>query len=1171
MVQELDNQLPQFDIKFVSKEDDIVAYLHYAPINKDQALTCSFIIEFDFEVTNLTSLKWLIENDVYEQDQSQAAHLSEKIEFLAKSLRNSVFGKDSTALQIGKLLQHDLPNTVVTVGLEQTLDWLPVELLSVTEKLTCLSTHSLAFSRYIVSDDHENDLAEEPKNSQLNKGNNEKTRLLIVISRPRGEEDIPFRSVAKNLAEILQQNTGSFDVQLLRPPTFNNFVDVINNANNENRPFDIVHFDGHGLVQESPFTKKKEGVLCFEGEQIQQQKLVSGKTLGKVLTNANVAMMTINACRSGYSGLQLNKSDAGENNQNIVFGSLASSLLVAGMTSVLAMGYNVRIDTARLIISNLYGLMANGFPASQAINEIRKNIRLDSKQDLSYQWMIPIVYERNAKAGILQQPAQETPLLPSETTTPSLHSNVVQIGEFEKLNRNRSFFLGYDEIFYKLERHYTFDNSVQLNGLAGSGKSALALEYANWLASTGGWQAGDSNKFKAIVIQLSQYTGLNALFDELCSALHLDLKDQDVDLSKLFLTAHFKNSFWVFDGFDEVFGERESDNAVWSSDAKEQLKHFITALNALGAKSLIVRRDNIGDDLQDTPYVRIQGLSAETRTELALNLKLDKSFANDFEFESTLDWTIGLPGLIHSLTLIAGSIDQIDADALRRGNLDSALLLTLCRANQINPNIHETKETFYITWILTHFRVQISENNLKIFSGLSKELLNINVCSKLSDLMAKHDAELKQGFFGSSSEQSFIDIHPLASFAFFSLFNGYCYQLALEHDPGNDRAFVQVHSRFKHPVINTFLVSSAFAAIPNKKLLFNSEANRENYIWTLNASIEFAHAEAAARIAKELKELLLFEDKKHHWKYYLSKLIEFAGLLKQSPDYEKQYSSFFIRFYELLGKEEACHSNLQLQTEMQNIELNIRLENFTTYDKENATGNKLEANQIFSALVKAGELEKAQNDPACTDKFEQAYTVANNHGDISRAANARLRLAKAYLHVDAIYDYEKYEKYAREAIELLTPINQFDQDLYCQAKNSLGHAIMEKLKHTSKDDALLQEAKACFLYAKSHCKESELTPSILCGLGNVENLTGNPLKACSHYVKSANGYLDTLRWHEAAQMFANAAQVIRSENLEQALEYLDMGLYALMKISPPPQSTIKWFNDFRNSIVPPDQ
>jgi len=73
-------------------------------------------------------------------------------------------------------------------------------------------------------------------------------RVLMVISRPSGAADVGFRMVARQLLHRLTAVRGSVDLVVLRPPTLDALVTALAEADADGRPFQIVHFDGHGVL-----------------------------------------------------------------------------------------------------------------------------------------------------------------------------------------------------------------------------------------------------------------------------------------------------------------------------------------------------------------------------------------------------------------------------------------------------------------------------------------------------------------------------------------------------------------------------------------------------------------------------------------------------------------------------------------------------------------------------------------------------------------------------------------------------------------------------------------------------------------------------------------------------------------------------------------------------------
>jgi hypothetical protein len=75
-----------------------------------------------------------------------------------------------------------------------------------------------------------------------------KIRILLVICRLEGDR-VPFRSVARHLIRGLSDAAREpFQLEVLRPPTFEHLARRLRAAKAQGEPFHVVHFDGHGLA-----------------------------------------------------------------------------------------------------------------------------------------------------------------------------------------------------------------------------------------------------------------------------------------------------------------------------------------------------------------------------------------------------------------------------------------------------------------------------------------------------------------------------------------------------------------------------------------------------------------------------------------------------------------------------------------------------------------------------------------------------------------------------------------------------------------------------------------------------------------------------------------------------------------------------------------------------------
>jgi len=100
-------------------------------------------------------------------------------------------------------------------------------------------------------------------------------RVLMVISRPSGTEDVGYQMVARPLLQRLEAVRGEVDLTVLRPPTFEALRQAVTGAAAAGEPFHVVHFDGHGAmpsrsgggmagVRPGMMSAAGEGVLAFE-------------------------------------------------------------------------------------------------------------------------------------------------------------------------------------------------------------------------------------------------------------------------------------------------------------------------------------------------------------------------------------------------------------------------------------------------------------------------------------------------------------------------------------------------------------------------------------------------------------------------------------------------------------------------------------------------------------------------------------------------------------------------------------------------------------------------------------------------------------------------------------------------------------------------------------------
>ena len=193
-----------------------------------------------------------------------------------------------------------------------------------------------------------------------------KIRILLVICRLEGDQ-VPFRSVARHLIRGLSDTAREpFQLEVLRPPTFEQLAKRLRAAKAQGEPFHVVHFDGHG----------DKGAVYFENPKREHNaQSVKAAELGKLLHEARVPLLILNACRSADSEPPEQPKEAGDLHEQIrQFGSFAHAVMDSGASGVVAWRYSVFVDTAAQYMADLYAALASGLPLGEAATLARKQL-----------------------------------------------------------------------------------------------------------------------------------------------------------------------------------------------------------------------------------------------------------------------------------------------------------------------------------------------------------------------------------------------------------------------------------------------------------------------------------------------------------------------------------------------------------------------------------------------------------------------------------------------------------------------------------------------------------------------------------------------------------------------------------------------------------------------------
>jgi hypothetical protein len=255
-----------------------------------------------------------------------------------------------------------------------------------------------------------------------------------------------------------------FDLEVLRPPTFEQLAKRLREARAKGEPFHVVHFDGHGLARKVFFENpNRKG----------NRQEVSAAELGQLLHETGVPLLILNACRSADSEPPEKPERVGDVHEQIrQFGSFAHAVMDYGASGVVAWRYSVFVDTAAQYMASLYGALASGLPLGEAATMARKQLR-SAKRDIE-DWTVPVVFE-----------AESIQLFPKADATLEIKLEAKTAAESGLPQAPDVGFIGRDETILKLDRAFDDQNIVLMHAYAGSGKTSTAAEFAHWYRQTG--------------------------------------------------------------------------------------------------------------------------------------------------------------------------------------------------------------------------------------------------------------------------------------------------------------------------------------------------------------------------------------------------------------------------------------------------------------------------------------------------------------------------------------------------------------------------------------------------------------------------------------------------------------------------------------------------------------
>jgi tetratricopeptide (TPR) repeat protein len=421
----------------------------------------------------------------------------------------------------------------------------------------------------------------------------DRLRILMVIARPRGSADVGYRMIARPLLSELGSVRGRAELTVLRPPTFDALTASLADARADGEPFHVVHFDGHGGLAGA------EGELSFERPRGGSDR-VRATRLAEALADAGVPLVVLNACQSGAVGKQLEAA-------------VATSLLKAGVPSVVAMAYRVYPVAAAAFMSVFYQRLFAGAGVVEAMTAGRRqmyrhNARPSPRGAMPLaDWVVPVHYLGRDVffPQLITKPDREV----GRDTGPEL----APVGGF----------VGRDRLLYDMEVTTRERQVVVLHGQAGTGKTELAKAFGRWWRDTGGVDRPDwviAHSFEPGAAS----SGLDVIVADI--ALHVwgppsAKLDNGARATAVEQALAENRMLLIWENFETVHSMPDVTGATPMADATQrgEFRAFVDRL-AGGRSTLVITSRASEEWLGDVQRVEVGGLTVDEAIEYAEDL-----------------------------------------------------------------------------------------------------------------------------------------------------------------------------------------------------------------------------------------------------------------------------------------------------------------------------------------------------------------------------------------------------------------------------------------------------------------------------------------------------------------------------------------------------------------------
>ena len=296
-------------------------------------------------------------------------------------------------------------------------------------------------------------------------------RVLVVSPRPEDVGYIDHRVSALPLVAAAEALPDQIHLHILQNPSFDNMQAELVRAQQAGAEYHVIHFDGHGVYD----AQVGQGTLFFEhpndGKKWENRRhqLIKADQLGALLHEHRIALVFLEACQSAMAESATD--------------SVASTLLQAGVGSVVAMSHSVLVETSHRFVGRFYASLTQGMRLGDAMLMAQQYLAADTVRGKVFgegefhlqDWFVPVLYQQSADPVLFHTRAASQTVEEQQTALRQRLGDTPDAPEFGFIGRSRELLVLQRRLIGAGARYCV------ILGQGGEGKTTLAAECARWL------------------------------------------------------------------------------------------------------------------------------------------------------------------------------------------------------------------------------------------------------------------------------------------------------------------------------------------------------------------------------------------------------------------------------------------------------------------------------------------------------------------------------------------------------------------------------------------------------------------------------------------------------------------------------------------------------------------